>query len=458
MPPANFNYKSAYARLMALLGMDRAIAASTATQLVRFVTGPITMMLMIKHLRPVEQGYFYSFAGVIGIQVFLEAGFAQSITQFSSKEFAWLRFNGNGVLVGKRDSLSRLRSLFQKANLYYSIMGGALMLTLMGGGYLFFSSKPDHGVAWLTPWLVGSACAAIGFTLTPFWALLEGCNRITEVASYRFWASIVGFATTSICLLLGLGIDVVIWSSVVSVAFPVAYLALKWRKLAIQILRPPGKSQVSWRREIWGFQWRIAGTWMSRYFLESGLAPLAMQLHGPVVSGQIGMTFQMIRMIGGIANTWTAVRIPSWGALAAKGMWTEVNAAWSLAARRSVGFCVLGMSAFVIALLVFQWLLPGPAARFLPASSAAGFAIGWVLYSIWLVSMHYTRALRREPYTFLHLGVGISFLAASVLLSSKMGDATIPWIFAAVHIPAAAIAWRILHHIRTTTPQQSLNS
>lgn len=431
------------------LGVDRAIAISTATQLVRFVTGPITMLLMIKFLQPEEQGYFYSFAGVVGIQVFLEAGFAQSITQFSSKEFAWLRFNKQGLLVGKPDSLSRLRSLYQKANLYYTIMGGALTILLMGGGYLFFSSKPDHGVAWQTPWLVGSACAAIGFMLTPFWALLEGCNRITEVATYRLWLSLLGFATTAVCLTLGLGINIVVWSSIVSTVFPIVYLGVKWRKLVIQILRPPGKAQVSWRKEVWQFQWRIAGTWMSRYFLESGLAPLAMQLNGPVVAGQVGMTFQMIRMIGGIANTWTAIRIPTWGMLAAKGMWEEVNASWRLAARRSVGFCVLGLSGFLVGLLAFQWLLPDAGARFLPASSTLGFAIGWMLYSIWLVSMHYTRALRMEPYTFLHVAVCVVFLGLCHLFSKVLGTSTIPWVFAAVHLPAAVIAWKILVRFRS---------
>jgi hypothetical protein len=432
------------------IGMDKAIAMSTATQLIRFVTGPITMVLIIKFLLPEEQGYFYSFAGVVGIQVFLEAGFAQSITQFTSKEFAWLRFNKDDVLVGKPDSLSRLRSLFQKANRYYTIMGGILSIVLMGGGYLFFSSKPDHGVHWVTPWLVGAGCAGVSFILTPFWALLEGCNRITEVASYRFWLSIMGFVVSSICLPLGLGIDMVIYSSLASTAFSVAYLFIRWRKLAIQILRPPGACQVSWKKDIWGFQWRIAGTWMSRYFLESGLAPLALQLHGPVVSGQIGMTFQMVRMIGGIANTWTVIRIPAWGALAAKGLWDEVNSAWALAARRSVGFCVLGLSGFVVALFAFQTLFPGPGTRFLPASSTAGLAVGWMLYSLWLVSMHYTRALRLEPYTFLHLAVGGFFLGLCHLFSKEMGAATIPWVFAFVHLPAAFIAIHFRKKIRTS--------
>lgn len=437
------------------LGLDRAIGASTVTQLLRFATGPITMLLIIRHLTRDEQGYFYSFAGVMGIQVFLEAGFAQSISQFASKEFSDLRFNNDGYLVGKRAALSRLRSIFHKANRYYSMTAVLLTVGLAVGGYLFFSSKDSHGVPWLAPWLVGSVCAGFGFLLTPFWAILDGCNRVAEVAVYRLWSTLASFATSAVCLMLGAGIYVVAWGSVISLAFSIVYLAILWRNLIRQMLRPAGSDQISWRKEIWGFQWRIAGTWMSRYFLESGVSPLAFQLSGVVAAGQIGMTFQIVRLIGGVANTWTVVKIPGWGALAAQGKWQEINDSWILAARRNVSICTLGLSGFVLSLIVLGQIWPEAAGRFLNPSSASGFAVGWILYSVWLVAMHYTRALRKEPYTFLHLAVGIAFLVACLLLSDRMGDATIPWVFAAVHLPAAIIAWRILHHIRAATPQSA---
>jgi hypothetical protein len=110
------------------LAIDRAIGVTSATQLIRFVTGPITMLLIIKYLSPADQGFFYTFAGVAGIQVFLEAGFAVSIAQFTAKEFAGLRFTKSGFLKGKSENLSRLRSIYQKAFRYYSTM--AVVLTL----------------------------------------------------------------------------------------------------------------------------------------------------------------------------------------------------------------------------------------------------------------------------------------------------------------------------------------
>ncbi len=437
------------------LGFDRAIAASTATQLIRFVTGPITMLLYLRFLTPAEQGFIYSFAGVMGIQIFLEAGFAQSITQFTSKEFAWLRFNPHGTLTGKPAALSRLRSLFHKANRYYSAMAAVLTIALGGGGYWFFISQDSYGVPWVVPWLLISLCAGIGFLLTPFWAILEGCNRVSEVSIYRFQMTLVAFVVSAIALAMREGVWVAVWGAVANLVFGFAYLAIRWRKLCFQIMRPPGTDQVSWKKEIWGFQWRTAGTWMGRYFLESGLAPLALHLHGPAAAGQVGMTFQMVRTIGGIANTWTVIRIPAWGALAARGHFDEMNQSWKLAARRNVTFCILGLGIFLIGLAGLPWVSPHYASRFLPPSATAGLVVGWMFYSVWLVAMHYTRALRSEPYTFLHFAVGVVFLPTCLLLSPTLGQNTIPWIFAAVHVPAVAIAWAILSKIRASAPRFS---
>ena len=311
--------------LKSRIGLDRAIGASSLTQLMRFVTGPITMVLMIRHFTPEEQGFYYSFGGVVGLQVFLEAGFAQSITQFTSREFAVLRFNSAGVLTGSPAALSRLRSLLNQANRYYRTMAAVLTFCLASGGYWFFSTKPSHGVPWVIQWFVVCISSGIGFLLTPFWAFLEGCNRVAQVATYRMWSTLAMFVVTAAGLIMGFGLYVVVWGAIFGLAFPLAYLALRWKKLIFQVLRPPGKHRISWRKEIWGFQWRIAGTWMSRYFLESGIAPLVFHISGPAAAGQVGMTFQIVRMIGGIANTWTTTKIPYWGALAARNRWQQLE-------------------------------------------------------------------------------------------------------------------------------------
>jgi|GEM_PF-3385665 len=431
------------------LGLDRAIAASSATQLIRLVTGPITMVLIIRFLSPIEQGYYYSFAGVVGIQVFLEAGFSVSIAQFAAKEFAGLHFTNKQFLTGNQRNLSRLRSIFHQANRYYTAMALVLTTVLAVGGYFFFASKPADGVFWEIPWIVISICAGLNFLLTPFWAVLEGCNRVADISIYRFGSTLVGFAATAIGLMVSQSIWVVIWGSIASVLVAYGYLGLKWFPFAQQLLRRGREHhQVDWFKEIWGFQWRIAGTWGARYMVEAGLPAIAFSFFGPLVAGQAGMSFQLSRMVATIASSWTTTKIPFWGSLAAKEHWAVLNASWKSSAIRHIILGLAGQIALLLSVLAFYTFLPGKADRLLPPEVFAGFSIGWTLYGIWLVSMHYTRALRREPFFLAHLAVAIGFLSTLYFTYHPFGVYALTYTFALVHLPAAIYALLILRTFR----------
>lgn len=430
------------------VGIDRAIGASTITQLMRFLTGPITMLAIIRYLSPEEQGYFYSFAGVMGIQVFLEAGFAQSITQFTSREFAHLRFNERGLLTGSPAALSRLRSIFQKANRYYSVMALVLTIGLALGGYWFFSSKASHGVPWQIPWIGCTFCAGISFLLTPYWAVLEGCNRVADVAVYRLWLTLVGFFATILGLWLEIGIYATFLGSAVTTIFSTIYLLIKWRLLTAQIKRECGDHQVSWRKEIWGFQWRIATTWVCRYSVETGIVPLTFQLFGAASAGQVGMTYQVVRMLGGLSNSWTASKIPMWGALAATNKWAEIHRSWRKSAFQNVIICCLLVSLFLPGLLILQIVYPRITDRFLPPFISLGFVVGTAAYSIWLACSHYTRALRIEPYIKLHIAVAVVFITSIMLTYNTFGISSIPWSYASIHVTSSLLALIIRKKIK----------
>ncbi|MGE9270334.1 MAG: hypothetical protein ACQKBU_05975 [Verrucomicrobiales bacterium] len=409
--------------------------------------------MMLRFFNKAEQGFFYSFSGVIGLQVFLEAGFAQSVTQFTSREFAFLRWNSSGALKGSSQSLSKLRSLVQQANRYYRMMAGILVMLLSVGGCWFFSTRPSEGVPWLVPWLVASFAAGFNFMLTPLWAFIEGCNRVAELAIYRLSSTLLGFIITALGLVLNLGIHVVSLVAVANLLFAVVYIICRWRLLLVQVHRPVGKFSISWKDEVWSFQWRIALSWMSRYFLEAGIAPLAFVLGGPVLAGKTGMTFQIIRMIGSVTNTWTTTKIPSWGALAARGCWEELEKSWREAAKRNVAFTVIGLGAFVGGFPILAAFVPQVADRFLSANSLLCFALGWFFYSFWLVSMHYTRSLRKEPFMLLHMLVAILFLSGTCAVSAIDKEAAIPVVFALVHFPTIFLAFTIRRKTRESLKQ-----
>jgi O-antigen/teichoic acid export membrane protein len=439
--------------LKSRVGLDRAIAASTVTQLMRFVTGPITMVLMIRHFTPEEQGFYYSFGGVLGLQVFLEAGFAQSITQFTSKEFASLRFNSKGFLVGSPAALSRLRSLFNQANLYYRVMAAVLAVCLSIGGYWFFSTKPDYGVPWTLPWFVVCITSSIGFLLTPFWAFLDGCNRVAQVAIYRLWSTFGMFLIIATGLMLDFGIHVVVWAAFFNLAFAICYLAFRWRPLIAQILRPPGKHLISWRTEVWGFQWKIALSWAARYSTDAAITPLVFACAGAAQAGRVGMTIQLLRIGALVASNWSGTKLPYLGALLARGEFAKFEAQWKYSSKRhiSIGFGIQLL--MITGLITITSFFPSTADRFISPADAVFYSLSFAVASLMIVMFHYTRADRSDPLYIVSVTSAILFLALAIAGTRLIGPSAVGISLLLARTIAVFTSYPIWKKYRTTLQQ-----
>ena len=83
-------------------------------------------------------------------------------------------------------------------------------------------------------------------------------------------------------LVWGAGIYVSAIGAAFSLLLPAAYFGLRWRRFFAQFLTPPRHGRVSWKHEIWPFQWRIAVSWMSGYFIFDLINPVAFYFCGPV--------------------------------------------------------------------------------------------------------------------------------------------------------------------------------
>lgn len=430
-------------------GVDRAVAAAVATQLTRFVTGPITLLLILRYLSPETQGFFYTFASVVGLQVFLEAGFAMCIAQFSSKEFSALRFNKRKLLTGGRRNLSRLRSVVRKAGKYYAIMATFLTAALLVGGYAFFSAQPSDNVPWLAPWIIVSLCAGATFLMTPFFAVLEGCNRVADIALFRLWSTLIGFAATAIGIVVTQSIWVAAWGSVSALFFSVAYLIFSWRGFLFQVLRRyDAAHQVNWLGEVWGFQWRIASTWGARYIMEGGIPAIVFTLFGPVLAGQAGMSFQLCRLMANISSSWSVTKVPYWGKLAAQGLFAEMDQLWQRSALRHVLVAVVGQALLLLGVGLLPYTFPHFADRLLNVWAALGFSAGWMFYAPWLVCSHYCRSHRIEPYTWLHWLVVLIFIFMVLSTQDTWGIYAVTNWFAFVHFPSAVASVAILARLR----------
>src|ERR1700712_3247917 len=77
-------------RILGLLQLDKHTLLTLAFRLWSVAAGIINLMMIPLRLSPIEQGYYYTYGGIIALQVFFELGLNQVLTQFTSHEVAHL--------------------------------------------------------------------------------------------------------------------------------------------------------------------------------------------------------------------------------------------------------------------------------------------------------------------------------------------------------------------------------
>lgn len=426
-------------------GLDRAVLFTTLTQVLRFVTGPVTMILIVTHFSPELQGYYYTFGSVVALQVFLELGFSQNILQFASHEFSKLRLVEGKRLEGEPVALSRLGSLARLAFGYYGV-AAVLVFGLIGlGGHLFLASGGGHGVNWSGPWWIVAAFTSASLVINPAWSLLEGCNQMAAVAGYRFWLTLGAFLVTSLGIVGQAELYSLALAAATSLVLGVIFLFWGWRDFFWQLLSLPQGESISWSREVWPFQWRIAVSWISGYFIFSLVTPVAFRFAGPVEAGRVGMTFQLVRTVGGVASAWLSTKIPRFGMHVARRDWAGLDSLWRRSTTQTLAVGFAGLLLLFTAIPVAEAVLPGLGGRLAGPGPTAWFSVA-VLMNLLVSAMAYElRAFKREP--FMAISVLHAALAAGLMIpltqawgigGTAIGYAAATWLAAA---PAAYVYW-----------------
>ena len=419
-------------------GVDRAVFYSNASQMLRLITGPITLVLMVNYLTPEVQGYFYAFAGVAATQVFLEMGFSQNILQFASHEFAKLRFTPQRTLEGDPVALSRLISLGRLAFGYYAVAAAIMLLVIGTGGHLYFTlaehhhlkaistvaqaaAAPTTPIAWQGAWWIIAITAALSLAINPAWALLEGCNQVAKLSQFRFLASAATFVINALALMGGTGIYASAIGALFTLLLGLVYLLIVWRQLLLQLLTRPQHGKVSWRHEIWPLQWRVALSSLSGFFIFDVVNPIAFLFCGAAEAGRWGMSFQLVRMIGNIAWTWVYTKAPRFGMLVANRQWQELDHLLRKSVAQATVISLLGITGFLAALPLVASVFPHLHARLAPFSVNAWLAAS-VIIQLWTYAMAAElRAHKQDPYVWLSVFTAILSLALILPLTHYWG-------------------------------------
>ena len=403
-------------RARAFLGVDRAIFYTVVARSWSAAAGPVSLLFVARFLTPVEQGFYYTFSSIVALQILFELGLAFVIMQSASHEKAHLSWADNdNILIGDDRAKARLASLLRLALKWYVVVAVLVVLVLLVVGPWFFQSHAHStvGANWRGPWILVVAFTGLNLMITPFVGVMEGCGKISEIASLHVRQAVFGSLAIWAALALGLKLYAAPVVAIVSVCAALHWLVGRRRRFFADLLgtKISADAAIRWRREILPFQWKIALSWFSGYFIFQLANPILFRYHGAAEAGRMGMTIRVIDSITALGFAWVSTKSAPFGTYIARRDFSTLDSVFRKASLQSTGAVVFGGATFVAlyhglrnaGVPVADRLVSSPAIYFLVATAV----INCIIFN----QAVYLRAHKQEPL-LLNSVVGAIVVAA----------------------------------------------
>lgn len=408
--------------------------------------GMVTLTCIAFFLSPVEQGYYYTFASLAALSMFLDMGLSVVLVQVSAHEFVGLTWGKNGAVVGPNPQ--RFLALLQKSFRWH---GAAALLFLLAYplGLPFFASVPTGlEYDWRGSWLLLVFATACLLFLQPALSIVEGSGRVAEVYVVRLIQSLSGAVAVWITLGVGGGLYASAMLPIMSVLVAGFWLLIRRRQLISGFFRSV-TANFYWRQEVWPMQWRLGVSWLCGYLLMQIYTPLLFRLQSPVVAGQMGLTMTVSNMLSLLAMAGITSITPSLARAAGQRDWLLLDRYFRRAFLLSTVAFFAGAAGFMVVRFFLEWTPYG--ARFLPVMETAGLLLAISLSHISGLFAVYLRAHRREPFMLLSIIAATLTLTFAILVAPKWGSAGIVTVLVVVNsffgLPVTIWLWIRLRRV-----------
>ena len=411
------------------LGVDKAIFFTLLSRGLQISTALFTVFFIAKNLSPEEQGFYYTFGSIVALQVFFELGLTSIITQFVAHEASHLKLNSEFKMEGEALYRSRLSSLLKFCTKWYLIIAFLVFVALGTLGSIFFTkySVEHKDIEWFLPWILLAIGTAFNLLLSPITAFLEGLGKVKEVAQLRFVQQIIH----PIVVWGGLSIGGKLFVSGADAfirVFVVAIILIKspFFKILKNIWMDSGIEKVLYMKEIFPYQWRIALSWVSGYFIFQLFNPVLFATEGAKVAGQMGMTLTALNGVQSLTQSWINTKVPKMSGLIAQKDYKNLDSLFAKTMKQMLLIGTLAILCFIAVIYLIQsqgitFLGMDIGNRFLPIIPLSLMAwSSWTMVPIspWAT---YLRCHKKEPLLLNSVVMGILCCLSTVTLGYKYG-------------------------------------
>jgi O-antigen/teichoic acid export membrane protein len=444
------------------VGLDRAIAWTVAARATSILGSTGTVLLIVRFLSPAEQGYYYTLLSLVNLQIVFELGFSFVIQQFAAHECIRLTLHSSGRIDGDPAAHARLALMLRKTVQWYLVAALLMGVALLPLGLAFFSRPRASAqpVAWQWPLHLTVFACVVAFALDPLLSFLDGCGQVRQVAFVRFGqaAAAVVAAWSALAAHHGLfspGL-VILGTAMVAVAF----LWSRRRLLLGLLFYPAPPRAISWRKEIWSFQWKIAVSWLCSYFTVQIFTPILFLARGPAEAGRMGMSLSITSYLWGLVLAWMSTKATPFGCMIARGEFARLDRLFFRTLRQSLAVLATLAVLCMAGVLTLSRLDPRLANRMV---SPAGFALLLpAALGAFIIQCEaiYLRAHQFEPFLWQSIAVALLTLGGVSVAAPRWGAlgaaATYFLSTGVVGLASATAIFRARRRTRVTHAQEAM--
>ncbi|GHT46528.1 hypothetical protein FACS189440_04750 [Bacteroidia bacterium] len=416
-------------KIASKLGVDKSIAYSSSSRIIGAFASVATIFFISRYLTGVEQGFYYTFGSIVAIQIFFELGLNNIITQYVAHEASHLSWINTYTLEGEASYKSRLASLLHFAIKWYSIIaiGFFIILVIVGLVFFSFSYENSDAVSWKIPWMLICIGASVNLFTTPLLAILMGLDKVKEVSKMRFYQQLILPLSAWLGLLLGFKLYVVGISSLLSASYVIIYLfSSDFKKIIHNLWKETIVERVSYMKEIFPYQWKIALSWISGYFIFQLFNPVLFATEGPVVAGQMGMTLVVLGGIQAFSASWLNTKVPLYSKLIALKHYMQLDSLFNKTLKQMAFICCWLLTIMLVAIFIIRQTGVKLGDNYL-----GDRFLGYLPMILMMIPLFinqyvsswatYLRCHKQEPFLYISIVLGILVCSSTLLLGKYMG-------------------------------------
>jgi hypothetical protein len=405
-----------------MLQIDRSIALTIANRAWGITAGPITLILIASNLTPAEQGFYFAFSAVLGLQIFFELGLGFVVMQTVSHLMAGQTL-GKNKITGDMTKIGLLGRLLTNLLQWYGLVCFTFTIVILGGGYWFFDrNAASVSVNWQVPWLIIVPIFGFSILINAVFSFLEGLGLMADVVQARLIQAICSYLSLWLMLYLGFKLSSLIALHALNLIISSTWILYRHSRILKYILEKRAiDGSINWGEEIWPFQWRIAVSWLAGYCGTQVITLILFSKIGAVEAGRFGLTLTALGAIASGATAWVSTKTPQFGRLVALSKINELDNIYRSAYMRALFVGAFGLILLIICILVLKSLEFVVVERFLSIDAIGILAVATIVTIKVSSEAYYLRAFRREPYMMISIALGLGQVLLAIMLAPHGG-------------------------------------